>query len=212
MSNRSLNEYNPQIIRDSILSMLDPSEKTDYNELELKVLLDLEAAINSQNIQVLNKIFESLIIGGKLKKEGSLISKSPMADEYDYNPQMLEPSSDTSLLMKGDETLYSIGSHYYFDNWAGLNDGHFINVDIIREPENPYDKNAIAICYQNKIMGHLTREDAKNYNSSIKTLEEYNFFLTVPAYIDSDFRKELQYRFLKLFMPKPEVILGQIVK
>jgi hypothetical protein len=211
MSAKNLNDYNPQIIRDSILSMLDESVKMNYDELELSVLLDLEAVNNSQNIQILGKVFTSLISSGKLRKDGQYISKTSSNYEYDYNPQTLEPTSETSILIKGEETIYSIGSHYYFDNWVGLNDGHFINVDVIREPNNPYDKNAVAICYQGKIMGHLTREDAKSYNDSLRLLEEYNFFMTVPAYIDSDFRKESQYRFLKLFMPKPELILQEIM-
>lgn len=56
-------------------------------------------------------------------------------------------------------------------------------VDLFLEDHNKFDKNAVAVVYENDTVGYLSREDAVKYRNAIKALNHPNAIGTCPAQV-----------------------------
>lgn len=66
-----------------------------------------------------------------------------------------------------------VGESYYFDtlekcyfdpNALDCDGGKAVRVQLIKEPNNPHDKNAVAVYSEHGKIGHLSKVDAKKYH------------------------------------------------
>lgn len=69
-----------------------------------------------------------------------------------------------------------VGESFYFDTIAkcyrdrealDCDGGKALLVTLVREPNNPHDKNAVGVYSKYGIIGHLSRVDAKKYHKVI---------------------------------------------
>lgn len=76
------------------------------------------------------------------------------------------------MLLQGNENLGVVGESFYQDSLWSLVGGRgdparYVRVDTIAmlsaEPDNPYDRNAVAVSIDGLKVGHLSRQDAQLY-------------------------------------------------
>lgn len=82
-----------------------------------------------------------------------------------------------TLILGGHETLEVVGeSHYQDVLWrcVGGDDGsrvrHPVHALLVHEPENPHDRNAIAVVIDGNVVGYLARDDAAVYVTGLRAL------------------------------------------
>lgn len=77
-------------------------------------------------------------------------------------------------LFDGDESLEIKGESFYQENLSQIvrEVGRRVHAVLVPEPDNPYDKNAVAVWVNGLQVGHLGREDAAVYQSPISRLQE----------------------------------------
>ena len=70
-----------------------------------------------------------------------------------------------------------VGESFYFDNLAkcyhdadaiDCNDGKVVKAQLVKEPHNPHDKNAVAVYTIYGKIGHLSRENAIKYQKIVR--------------------------------------------
>ena len=82
------------------------------------------------------------------------------------------------MLLGGSHDLEVVGeSHYQDALWrvAGGRTTERVRVEtqamLVREPDNPYDANAIAVWIEGSTVGYLCRDDARAYRPGLLELE-----------------------------------------
>jgi hypothetical protein len=67
--------------------------------------------------------------------------------------------------------LEVVGEANYMENFEAIcgprtpkGESRLIEAHLIREPDNPFDKNAVRVEVQNKLVGYLSRDNAKDLN------------------------------------------------
>jgi len=67
----------------------------------------------------------------------------------------------------GDEWMAVVGESFYGDALDRVTGGgvgiHEVTAHLVREPENQYDRNAIAVVVDGSKVGHLSRENAGRF-------------------------------------------------
>lgn len=85
-----------------------------------------------------------------------------------------------AVLADGDEDLEVVGESFYQENlWllaGGRSGGSRVRVEVTAvlaaEPDNPYDANAVGVWIDGLKVGHLSREDARQYRPGLFALQE----------------------------------------
>lgn len=75
----------------------------------------------------------------------------------------METGNNTPLIPEGMEVVPVVGVTFvkgYPKNIQGLVTSPFVEVQLIRNPKNPYDKNAVEVHFEDAMLGHLPREVA----------------------------------------------------
>lgn len=93
-------------------------------------------------------------------------------------------------------TVRAVGTSYYSDSFqrltGGARDDGFragCTASLIPEPDNPYDSEAIAIRIGGLAVGHLSRDDARDYRSMIDTAIDLHGVASVSAAIVGGWRR-----------------------
>lgn len=60
----------------------------------------------------------------------------------------------------------AIGLQYHLDNVKTLPTG-VVELELIPEPDNPYDERAISVRHQGRIIGYIPREETNKYWQSV---------------------------------------------
>ncbi|MGO4586376.1 HIRAN domain-containing protein [Arthrobacter sp. 2RAF6] len=81
-----------------------------------------------------------------------------------------------------------------------------VQVELVAEPDNPYDMNAISVRWRNQVLGYLSREDAIRYAQPIRRIIASGFTAVTTARIWAyDGGDRLQAR-VTIALPEPELI------
>lgn len=89
-------------------------------------------------------------------------------------------SVPSALLLQGNENLKVVGESFHQDSLWSLVGGRgdparYVRVPIIAmlsaEPDNPYDRNAVAVSIDGLKVGHLSRQDAQLYQPGLLALQ-----------------------------------------
>lgn len=81
-----------------------------------------------------------------------------------------------------------------------------IPVDLVPEPDNPYDSNAISVRWRNRVLGYLSREDALRYRQPAQRIAASGFRAATTTRIWAyDTGDRLQAR-VTVALPEPELI------
>ncbi|MCI0144028.1 DUF4236 domain-containing protein [Arthrobacter bambusae] len=81
-----------------------------------------------------------------------------------------------------------------------------VQVELVAEPDNPYDANAISVRWRNQVLGYLSREDAVRYAQPVRRIIASGFTAATTARIWAyDVGDRLQTR-VTVTLPEPELI------
>ncbi|WP_442542519.1 HIRAN domain-containing protein [Arthrobacter sp. KN11-1C] len=81
-----------------------------------------------------------------------------------------------------------------------------VHVELVAEPDNPYDVNAVSVRWRNQVLGYLSREDAVRYAQPIRRIIASGFSAATTARIWAyDGGDRLQAR-VTVALPVPELI------
>ncbi|UKA60842.1 HIRAN domain-containing protein [Arthrobacter sp. FW306-2-2C-D06B] len=81
-----------------------------------------------------------------------------------------------------------------------------VQVELVAEPDNPYDVNAISVRWRNQVLGYLSREDAIRYTQPIRRIIASGLTAATTARIWAyDAGDRLQAR-VTVALPEPELI------
>ncbi|MDQ0213349.1 HIRAN domain-containing protein [Arthrobacter bambusae] len=82
-----------------------------------------------------------------------------------------------------------------------------VQVELVAEPDNPYDVNAISVRWRNQVLGYLSREDAIRYGQPIRRIIASGLAVTTTARIWAyDAGDRLQAR-VTVALPEPGLIV-----
>jgi len=212
----ALRSFSPQEIRNAILEVTQ-SFNSSMSESELKnhvveILTESSHFDDEDNI-IIQRNINDLVSSGKLTHHNhdyQFNSNNKSKDDSDYTVRELESPYDEIMMAEGNHILYSVGSQYYQDSWTTLKVGKTIIVELIREKTNPYDENAIALCHNNKVLGHLTRSDAADFSETIELINNSGLTVNVYGEVLSS-NDDINYHYLKLFIPSVEELRNKIL-
>jgi hypothetical protein len=81
-----------------------------------------------------------------------------------------------------------------------------VQVELVAEPDNPYDMNAISVRWRNQVLGYLSREDAVRYAQPVRRIIASELTVATTARIWAfDSGDRLQAR-VTVALPEPELI------
>ncbi|MCX2749229.1 DUF4236 domain-containing protein [Arthrobacter sp. MI7-26] len=81
-----------------------------------------------------------------------------------------------------------------------------VQVELVAEPDNPYDRNAISVRWRNQVLGYLSREDAVRYAQPVRRIIASGLTTAASARIWAyDGGDRLQAR-VTVALPEPELI------
>lgn len=105
-----------------------------------------------------------------------LFRRAVRAARSDQVPEVWQQSA-TANLYDGDVDLEVVGeANYQEDLWSicGGRSRERVRVDVVvalvPEPSNPYDSNAISIQIDGRVVGYLSRDDAKVFRPAVERL------------------------------------------
>jgi hypothetical protein len=145
----------------SELVVLVHAKITDYDS-------EMAASIaESKLYQVIIDMVESgslqLVEGGVSRNEDHVKNM----EDPDYKPEGLSVTSDFTKTVNydGDRLILTANTEDYTNNYRflGLDEGDYIEVELLPEPSNIYDKGAICIVREGKVLGYFDRTSAKEY-------------------------------------------------
>lgn len=201
---KRLKNVSPQEVRDTIIDVMSSfNTRLEIGELESYVNESLDINVNdSDDATYFKRILNDLEMGGRIKLQDKNVSLSPIGsvDNGEYLPVSLDVKTSNVINVEGNINVFSVGSQYYSEPWKNLQGGQLLEVELIVEDANPYDRNAIAVVYKNEILGHLTRSDAQEYQPILKSLEEDDITVAINALVENAEDKN-GYKYLKLLMP-----------
>ena len=207
MSEQFLTDLPPQSVRDAVTDVLSsfgtPLESDEITG-HIFEALNINDTLTEENIIFLKNILDDMLLAGRLKFDGefySLGSLKKNSDDDVYQVTHIKSPSSNIVTIQGDIKMSTIGSQYYPEAWSRVNTGDILTVELIPEPNNPYDNNAVAVAYKDEILGHLTRSNAAEYFPHILEMNKLGYTLMVGGLVETD-PKDINYKYLKLFMPE----------
>ncbi|NUT71931.1 hypothetical protein HNO81_12260 [Pseudarthrobacter sp. C4D7] len=82
-----------------------------------------------------------------------------------------------------------------------------VQVELVAEPDNPYDSNAISVRWRGRVLGYLSREDALRYAQPIRRIIASGLLAATTARIwGYDDGAQLRAR-VTVALPEPELIV-----
>ena len=96
-------------------------------------------------------------------------------------------------------------------NRAGV--GALVDADLIAEPDNPYDPNAVAVLISGRKCGHLGRADAPRWAPALARARELGLVLSARAAVIGGWQRPdgtwADYS-IRLYVPSPEKVLADL--
>lgn len=203
-------DFPPQTIRDSVTEVLStygtPLETTEIAEHVFEIL-EINEPVFSEHQIAIQTIIDDMILAGRLKRQDKSYVLGDIrkdGNEETYHVKTLESPSESPVLLKGSRIVNTIGNQYYTEAWDKI-DSNIVFVELIPEPQNPYDRTAVAVTINNELVGHLTRSVANEYFNSIVKLNQTGYSLQVEGEI-LEAPNDKNYRFIQLAMPTKATI------
>jgi hypothetical protein len=173
-----MTEINPMpllLIRAHILTALKNNAYYNISELVTLVhgrIVDYDSEMASSIAESrLYQVILDMVESGSLRLSEGSVSRNPdhvknMEDPH-YTPYDLMTTNDFTETVNydGSTLILTANTEDYTDNYhfLGLNEGDYIEVELLPEPNNAYDKGAVCIIRQGKVLGYLDRTSAKGY-------------------------------------------------
>lgn len=212
MKVNNLNELPTQFLRNIVKDTLQESGNLEYEDLSEKIfskLLETEEPSNNDVI-VFDNVLTALVESGRVHYLHSNYSfNEDFVDNLEEELYVLDNSTSQKLNIDGGfEPKYSVGSERY-NIWNTFDVGQEVTVNLIAEPDNKFDNNAIAICLNNSPIAYLARSDAKEYKPIVDNLAELDISLELTGIV-SENPLMPGYKYFELAPLEPKEIIGLI--
>lgn len=167
------------LIRAHILTALKNGASYNISELVNMVHdrivnydVDMTASVDEPRLyQVVLDMVES---GSLLLQEG-IVSRNldhvKNTEDPNYQPYNARINSELtdSISLDGSILVLTANTEDYTTNYhaLGLKEGDYVTVELVPEPTNQYDTNAVCIMKSDKVLGYLDRTGAREYHRVI---------------------------------------------
>ena len=167
------------LIRAHILTALKNGAKhtmTDLVNLVHKRIIDYDA--NMTNVVEeprLYKVILDMVESGSLNLVEGVVSRNTShiknIEEAKYKPDNINYVSqlENKVSYDGAQLVLTANSEDYTENYLslGLRENDFIEVELLAEPSNRFDRNAVCIIKDGLVLGYLDRSGAREYQPHI---------------------------------------------
>lgn len=176
-----MSEVNPiplLLIRAHILTALKNEARYNISELVNSVHdkiinydVDMTSSVDESRLyQVILDMVES----GSLNLVEGVISRNTShiknMEDPGYKPYNIALTSDLtdSVYYDGTILVLTANTEDYTTNYQalGLAEGDYTTVELVPEPNNKYDRNAVCIVKDTKVLGYLDRTAAREYHAT----------------------------------------------
>jgi hypothetical protein len=205
------NAYIGKTIR-AVLSL----KPMDKNELILNVIKKLTpgSPITKEAKDRVLGIVVDLIFEGKLNvKEGKVMLIGRFRTnsvEEDYNLKEHTALVTQSINIDGTVEMETVGSERYPFIWASMIPGMKFKVELIAEPGNSKDPNAVAVCLDKKPYAYLPREEASKYHRFLKSANANGIGIEATATVG--YYENSEIKLFKLTLTSHEELLAKILQ
>lgn len=95
-----------------------------------------------------------------------------------------------TFLLEGDELVEAVGESFYQPallTQCGARRGDAVRfpcrASLVAQPDNPYDRNAVAVQISGELVGHLARHEAPHWQALVGALASHGYLATCEAMI-----------------------------
>lgn len=167
------------LIRAHILTALKNGAKhtmTDLVNLVHQRIVDYDVEMsNSVEETRLYKVILDMVESGSLLLSEGIVSRNldhvKNIEEAKYQPDNVYHVSqlEEKVSYDGSQLVLTANSEDYTENYIhlGLSENDFIEVELVAEPSNRFDKNAVCIMKDGLVLGYLDRSGAREYQPHI---------------------------------------------
>ena len=178
---------------------LPPLEQTRKHVIEAIILEDSTTFENIADIVFektsqhytyadVKEIITDMIISGRISSENNYLKivehfeDTPETPDYAVSTKNLDTLKPKSI--SGNKKIVSVGSEDFSYNFDKLKEGQKIVVSLIPEMENKYDRNAVAILYEDKVLGYVERRYSKVLHPKILLMHKEGHTATAEGIIN----------------------------
>jgi hypothetical protein len=95
-----------------------------------------------------------------------------------------------TFLLEGDELVEAVGESFYQPallTQCGARRGDAVRfpcrASLVAQPDNPYDRNAVAVQISGELVGHLARQEAPHWQTLVRALAYHGYLATCEAMV-----------------------------
>jgi hypothetical protein len=167
------------LIRAHILSALKNGVEHNITELvnfvhNSIIDYDSEMTVSVEESKLYQIILDMVESGSLVLSEGNISRNTNYVknvEDPNYKPYtaVLNSQLIDTVSYDGNILVLTANTEDYIVNYRalGLNEGDYTLVELVPEPNNPYDANALCIMKNDKVLGYLDRTAAREYHRII---------------------------------------------
>ncbi len=167
------------LIRAHILSALKNGVEHNITELvnfvhNSIIDYDSEMTVSVEESKLYQIILDMVESGSLVLSEGNISRNTNYVknvEDPNYKPYtaVLNSQLIDTVSYDGNILVLTANTEDYIVNYRalGLNEGDYTLVELVPEPNNPYDANAVCIMKNDKVLGYLDRTAAREYHRII---------------------------------------------
>lgn len=205
------NAYISKTVR-TILS-LRPMDKNELVSNVIKKLSPGQPSTKEAKEKIFNIITE-LVFDGKLNvKDGKIMLIGRFRTnsvEEDYTLMEQTSMIKEVINIDGPNILETVGSERYPFLWSSMTPGSRFKVELIAEPNNSKDPNAVAVCINKKPYAYLPREEAAKYHRFLKSANANGLGIEATALVD--YYENSEVKLFRLSLTSHEDLLKKILE
>lgn len=167
------------LIRAHILTALKDGTNLNISELVnivheriINYDVDMSSSVEEQRLY---KVILDMVESGSLLLSDGLVSRNPNhvknMEDPNYKPYTATAHKELTetVSLDGSTLILTANTEDYTTNYMllGLSEGDYTTVELVPEPNNIYDANAVCIMRNDKVLGYLDRTGAREYHRLI---------------------------------------------
>lgn len=163
-------------IRELVKEKLSVND-SDINSLAEFIMLKTMPYNNSYGYAEVKEIILDMVESGRIIEENNILSTNKyFVETFQHSiPYTNVIELKNSKRIDGNVKATSLHSEDFYFNFEDLKEGKNIIIELVPEIKNEYDGNAVAIMYNNKVLGYMQRRHSKEYQSYIQKLNQEGF-------------------------------------
>ena len=125
----------------------------------------------------LKSFYPGVLVEGFYKTVYQIFEDLP---EVDYNVISITPNNEENMSLQYSEILeeefWVVGLRHHYYSAGGLSIGD--ELELRKEPDNPFDSNAIAVYYKDKLAGYISKGETEDVHELMALGDNYRFYIS----------------------------------